>query len=320
MKRLPLALVLCLIAGSMAWAAGPELKSGEMVLRDENVRCVAGSWNYYDRPVSVAGHLYSGYGTPGYGLFATFDIRGWDHFQAYVGVNDDNGGHARGVVSIEVDGEQLWQRKVNRGEKAVRVDIALTGRQTLTIRKDDSYPDILEPKLIKGRAVSRPPDTVGGDVTPVPSAPIAVDPNVLKVLAESLREQVTGDAQVAARIAQGQVAISTFSLIDIPSPSVAQNVAEDLTTAMIKARFHLVERGQLDKVLKELKIQNMGLVDSATAQKIGRLSGCDVILLGSISDRGQFVVINARLMETATGKSLAAAQVEMRKIPIQRGK
>ena len=87
---------------------------------------------------------------------------------------------------------------------------------------------------------------------------------------------------------------------------------------MILADFQTVERGQLDKALKELKIQDSALIDPATAQKLGQITGCNVIMVGSISDRGQFIVINARLLETSTGQTLTAERVECRKVPIQR--
>jgi len=61
----------------------------------------------------------------------------------------------------------------------------------------------------------------------------------------------------------------TFTLVDIPSPSVATNVAEHLSDALINIDFNLVDRGQLDKILKELKIQDTALIDPATAHKIG---------------------------------------------------
>jgi len=60
------------------------------------------------------------------------------------------------------------------------------------------------------------------------------------------------------------------------------------------------------------------LTDDLALKKLGQMTGCDIILVGSISDQGQFVVINARLMETATGNSIATEWVEMRKIPITR--
>jgi TolB-like protein len=86
---------------------------------------------------------------------------------------------------------------------------------------------------------------------------------------------------------------------------------------MINKGFQLVERGQLDKVIK-VKIQLSGAIDPKTAQEISKLTSADLILVGSISDRGNFVVINARLLETKTGKAIVANWVEMRKIPIKR--
>ena len=119
-------------------------------------------------------------------------------------------------------------------------------------------------------------------------------------------------------IAKGNIALATFKRIGIYSPATATDLAENLYTSLINSDFPLVERGQLDTVLGELKIQDTGLIDPKTAARIGQQTGCNFILIGSISDMGQFVVINARLMEIATGKSLTAERVECRKIEIKR--
>ena len=83
---------------------------------------------------------------------------------------------------------------------------------------------------------------------------------------------------------------------------------------MIKSGFSLAERAQLDKVLLELKLQDTALVNPATAQRIGQLSGCNLVLLGSISDQDSLVEINVRLVETATGDSVVADRIALRKI------
>lgn len=46
--------------------------------------------------------------------------------------------------------------------------------------------------------------------------------------------------------------------------------------------YQIVERSSLDKVFKELGLQNSGVVDPNTAIEIGNLSGSDYILLGSV--------------------------------------
>jgi len=162
--------------------------------------------------------------------------------------------------------------------------------------------------------------TDGGGTGSGPKIPatFVVDPKDLDQLAESLRRQIDAKSEVKERLAEAKIAISTFKLVDIASPSVADNVAEDLSTSLLKTDFTTIERGQLDKVLKELKVQDSAMIDPETAVKIGELAGCDIVMVGSISDRGQFIVINARFLETATGKTVAAERVEGRKIPIQR--
>ena len=142
-------------------------------------------------------------------------------------------------------------------------------------------------------------------------------PNDLDKLAIALRKQVDAKPELKERMAKGQIALSTFLLIEIPAPSVAVDVAENLSTALIKNDFALVERAQLDKAMREMKMQDSGAFDPATVQKLGKLTGCDIILVGSISDQDTFVVINARFLDTATGKALAAEKVEMRKIAIK---
>jgi len=119
---------------------------------------------------------------------------------------------------------------------------------------------------------------------------------------------------VKSKVEEGRVAVATFKPIGALPAQIAASVAADLCTAMINSEFELVERAQLDKVLGELKIQDTALVDPETAKRIGMQAGCDLMLLGEITDSDALVVINARLMETETGKSVVAGRVELRKI------
>lgn len=299
------------------------LFAAQEVPLDNKISRVSGNCSYDDATVTVAGQIYDTYiGLP-YGDYVTFDIRGFDKFRARIGFRDECRGTV--TVSIEVDGEAVWKQQFKGGEKAVAVDIPLTGKRALTLRSATDDIVFAEPKLIKGQPAPIP---ASGSVSTMPlaftsstpsatgSAPFVVDPNDLEKLALALRKRVDAKPELKSRVDRGNVALMTFTLVDIGSPSVATNVAEDLYTSMINNDFPLVERGQLDKILKELKIQDTALIDPTTAKKIGQMSGCDLIVVGSVSDRGQFVVINARLLETATGKALAAERVEMRKISI----
>jgi len=281
-------------------------------------------WQFQQKTISVKGRLFDNYGVL-YGQpqdFVTFDLReGWDWFTGFLGVEDDRQNVA-GTIYFEVDGETIQTLKYNSGTVAVSFRIPLTGKKSLTLRRTAGGGFFFEPKLIKGNPITTP-STVNNNIANPPlltnqPATFVIDPNDLDKLALALRKRVDGKAEIKGKLANGYMAVMTFNLIDIPSPSVAQNVAEDLSTRMINAEFSLVERGQLDKALKELKIQDSGMIDQATAQKLGQITGCNFILVGSVSDRGQFIVMNARILETATGKAVAAESVECRKIEIKR--
>lgn len=235
---------------------------------------------------------------------------------------------------VRVDGKDALDVRIVAPDAPRPFKIPVTGKARVLLVNYPNVISIINPRVVKGSSTAPSAGTGGDSSLQVPSAggsssgaslassstaaSFAVDPNDLDKLAEGLRRAVDEDPAVRERLASGKIAIATFNLVDISSLSVAQNVAEDLATAMIEKKFRLVERGQLDKVLKELKVQNTGLIDPATALEIGRITGCSLILVGSISDRGGFVVVNARLLETATGDSVAAKRVEMRKIPILR--
>ncbi len=142
----------------------------------------------------------------------------------------------------------------------------------------------------------------------------SLDPTGLDRLAENMWKQCQTRPAIKDKVESGNVAVATFKVIGTMPGETPNSVAADTYTAMIKSGFSLVERGQLDKVLAELRVQDTALIDPATAAKIGKLSGADLMLLGEITDSDALVVINARLMETATGRSVAAERVELRKV------
>lgn len=288
---------------------------------------------FSDEEFVIAGKVFKDrlvIGSGGYDFYHGYVVwkvpNGFRAFEGTLGINDAakmwHGGSidAPAKLVVLLDGEKVGSFSVKQSEPGVRFSIPVTPGQALKLELS-AFGSIGEPRLVATPSVIN----TNGDLAPtmIPSsaadtASFVVEPRDLDSLAISLRKDVDADLSVRSQLSQSQIAIMTFDLIDIPSKSVARNVADDLYTSMIKTGFKLVERGQLEKAMQELKLQNTGLIDPSTAQKIGRISGCDLILLGSISDRGQFVVVNARLMETSTGKSLVAERVEMRKSTISR--
>lgn len=106
---------------------------------NQDVSPVAGTWYYMGRRVSMGGQLHEGWGSTGSSGnsltgFATFDIRGWSRFTAYVGVDDNHPSSLFVRAAIELDGQPVWEERVEKGQVPVEVDIPLAGHRTMTVR------------------------------------------------------------------------------------------------------------------------------------------------------------------------------------------
>lgn len=322
-----------------------QLKNGEYAVTRELLKKTAGDDDFaflHDK-ITIANDDYEEYITSENDAYSvTYNIQGWDKFIGDLGVKLDNDCYSL-ILKVSVDGKKYLEKKVVGGEKVQHFEILLTGKKTITFNWNPaSYFVLVNAKLVKGNpqisclfcdkkfnSVTERDQHVktshqklqqpDGKMEPVTGDwPYAVDPKDLETLALAFRRRIDAKPELKAKIDKATVALMTFNLIDIPKPSVAEKVAENLSTSLINNDFPLVERGQLDKAFKELRLQATGVIDPSTAKKLGEITGCNVILVGSISDEGQFVVINARFLDTSTGKALAAERVEMRKMEIKK--
>ena len=93
------------------------------------------------------------------------------------------------------------------------------------------------------------------------------------------------------------------------SKQEAEILTDRLTTKMISLdKYQVVERNNMDKILKEQKFQNSGCTDSECAVEIGQLLNTDFIVIGSVSEFGSMYSIDARLIDVAQGKGLISAE------------
>ena len=97
---------------------------------------------------------------------------------------------------------------------------------------------------------------------------------------------------------------------------LTKSLQEKLVTAMAGKGIQVVERSQLEKVLKEQKLGYSGLINTSSAKKIGQLLGADGIMLGTVNDMGDSIAINARLVDLENGKTVSATEVELPKTPL----
>jgi TolB-like protein len=115
-----------------------------------------------------------------------------------------------------------------------------------------------------------------------------------------------------SRQEKSRIAVAEFSNLDGRTTQLGQYVAEELITRLFRTgRFHVVERHLLNRILDEHELNLLGLVDEASAKEIGKLLGVDAIACGSLTEIGERVKINARLISTETGQVFAVASASI---------
>jgi TolB-like protein len=91
-------------------------------------------------------------------------------------------------------------------------------------------------------------------------------------------------------------------------------VAEELITRLYRTKkFTVIERQLLNKVIIEQKLSLTGMIDQSSAQKLGKVLGVDAIASGTVTDLGKILRVNARLIDTSTGKIFAVASTDIAK-------
>ena len=95
---------------------------------------------------------------------------------------------------------------------------------------------------------------------------------------------------------------------DVGIPVAGRTVAEELLPAF-KARFDLVERSQLGKVIEELRLEAVDLAaDEAGRREVGRLANIRYLVLGSVTALNG-ITLNARLVDVRSGLVVQTARL-----------
>lgn len=111
-----------------------------------------------------------------------------------------------------------------------------------------------------------------------------------------------------------RVAVIDFSDIQTNVPAVSYVISETLINELFKTgKYEIVERKLLSGILEQQKLNMSGLVDEATARKVGKLLGVDYIVSGTLIDLGDVLNVNARMISIETGAIMATASTDLSK-------
>ncbi|HWE30379.1 MAG TPA: CsgG/HfaB family protein [Polyangia bacterium] len=120
-----------------------------------------------------------------------------------------------------------------------------------------------------------------------------------------------------ASAASPTVAVLPFRDLSGGKASVGEAIRETVTSDLkTLGGVRVVERAELDRVLGEQHLQSAGEVDTATAARVGKLTGATLIAVGAYqqatSAAGADVRLTARFVQVETGEIVGTAKVDGR--------
>ena len=103
-----------------------------------------------------------------------------------------------------------------------------------------------------------------------------------------------------------------LAVLDLEAESISESEAKILTQRLTSiiielSDYTVVERANIDKILKEQKFQHSGCTDSECAVEIGQLLNADITVIGTVSKFGDTYTIDSRIINVGNGEALGSA-------------
>jgi len=114
---------------------------------------------------------------------------------------------------------------------------------------------------------------------------------------------------------------NTIAIMDFEEKSkqakgklLGYGASELLTTRLSEIGiFNIVERKKIETLIDEISLGMTGLMNEETAAQAGKMVGADIIIIGNVSEMGNFFNLNVRLIEVESSTILVSTLVEIEK-------
>lgn len=130
---------------------------------------------------------------------------------------------------------------------------------------------------------------------------------------QKLAEKISGSMLGSQR---RKITIVDFSDLNGNVTAFGQFMSEELTTQLFNiagGKFEVVDRKQLSKLEEELALSQTGVIEEKNIKKMGQVLGVDAIITGYMTDLGNTVRINVKIIGVESAKVLAVAATNIPK-------
>jgi TolB-like protein len=128
---------------------------------------------------------------------------------------------------------------------------------------------------------------------------------------------ILGIAVLAMGVVHAQEERPLMAVNDFDNQGIARTEATVLSerfraSLQKTGAVRLIERGQMETILKEQGFQQSGCTSDACAVEVGQLLGVKKIVVGSVGVAGSYTVLSARVLDVATGEVVLTEDVQTR--------
>ena len=111
------------------------------------------------------------------------------------------------------------------------------------------------------------------------------------------------------------VAVIDFTDLDGNPTKLGRFLAEEFSDALFAEakNFDVIDRTHLKVILQEHKLATSGLIDPATARKLGQITGVQALVSGTITPFEEHVHLSLKVLDTETAKIVAASTFDVPK-------
>ena len=106
---------------------------------------------------------------------------------------------------------------------------------------------------------------------------------------------------------KNKLAVVDFTDLQGDVTELGRFLAEEFSVALSSSGndFNIIDRVHLKSIIKEHKLSATGLIDPATARKLGKIAGVEALVTGTITPFGDTVRLTVKILDTQTAKVIS---------------
>lgn len=142
---------------------------------------------------------------------------------------------------------------------------------------------------------------------------MAATSNSQGAMENSLKEISTSIAQKMLRMGKKRIAVLDLTDISRAETNAGKYIADVISINLLNdtSNFQLYDRQNLDKIMREMKLNSEGYIDEASAKQLGKLLSVDAIVSGNYTVLNNRISITLKVFDSETAFLIGGAMKDI---------